>query len=199
MQWFLLLIIIGLCGGGYYEYTQIQQTEATQQAKIDDGQKKNDDLTAQNKKLQDTNTALTKTSSDQQGTIADLTTQLQTVQSTLSTTETELAAAKKTIADAVAKKLAEVKAAAAVAANPNDLGTITTLDGKTYQNCTLLKLDTDGITFSYTGGITKVTFGLLPPDVQKRVGYDPHQAAKDAANALYQEQQRQAQVQATGN
>ena len=55
------------------------------------------------------------------------------------------------------------------------MGTIATLDGKNYQNCKLLKVDADGITVDHTEGITKIAFGLLPPDLQKRFGYDPHQ------------------------
>ncbi len=195
MQWFLLLIIIGLCGGGYYEYTQLQQqlqTKATtDQAQIDK-------LTADNKTLEDQNTTLTKTQSDNQASIADLTTKLQGAQTDLASTQKELDADKKIIADAAAKAAAAAAAAAkaaAAAAGPtsNSLGSFTTLDGQSFQNAQLLKIDQDGITFSHSQGITKVNFTLLPPDLQKRFGYDPHQAATQAAaQALYQEQQRKA-------
>jgi len=199
MQWFLLLIILGMAGGGYYEYTQLEQAQQAVQTKFDAEQKKNDDLQVANKKLQDDKDAITKTESDDQAKITDLNTQLQTAQTTLASTQADLAAAKKTIAEAAAKA-----AAAAAAAHPvaptNSLGDFNSLDGKNFQNTQLLKVDADGITFSHSQGITKVNFSLLPPDLQKRFGYDPRKAATlTAAQVQAAEQQRQAQMQASGN
>jgi hypothetical protein len=82
----------------------------------------------------------------------------------------------------------------------NTLGTITTLDGKTFQKCQLLKVDADGIVVNHSEGITKILYGLLPPELQKKFGYDPHQAAAlTEAQIQFQEEQRKAAAQAAGN
>jgi len=191
MNYFLILIILGLCGGGYYEYTNLQ---TAQQDTMTSDQQVNDKLRSENKKLEDANTALTKSASEAQAAIADLTTQLQNAQSGLALAK-QAAAAK---ASAPAPPPATTPAAPP--APTNNLGTIATLDGKSYQNCQLLKVDADGITVNHSEGITKIVFGLLPPDLQKRFGYDPHQAtALTEAQVEYQEEQRKAAAQATGN
>jgi hypothetical protein len=76
---------------------------------------------------------------------------------------------------ATAAEAAEAAAVAAGHANPNDLGTVTLLDGKIYKNCQLVKVDTDGIVVNYSDSVTKLYFNLMPPDLQKKFGYDPHQ------------------------
>ena len=74
------------------------------------------------------------------------------------------------------------------------MGTITTLDGRTFQDCKILKVEADGITFSHADGITKILFPLLRPDLQKRYGYDPQKAvAETAAQINYQQAQQAAQ------
>jgi hypothetical protein len=82
----------------------------------------------------------------------------------------------------------------------NNLGTITTLDGKTFQNCQLLGVKADRIVINYAGGITEILYGLMSPELQKRFGYDPHQAAGlTEAQIQFQEEQRKAAAQAAGN
>jgi hypothetical protein len=185
MNYFLLLILLGVCGGGYYEYTVLQQNSIADQQQITDLGTKIDALKAENKKLDDDKTQLAKSATDAQTTIADLTKQIQDA-------KVALAQAK---AQAVAPSKATPPAATATPSTPpgNNLGTITTLDGKTFKNCQLLKVDADGIVVNYPEGITKILFGLMPPDLQKRFGYDPHQAAAlTAAQIEYQEEQRKA-------
>jgi hypothetical protein len=65
-----------------------------------------------------------------------------------------------------------------------------TVNGKTYHNVTVSKVDPDKVHIMYDGGIGSVNLADLPPDLQKKFNYDPS-AAKAAASA---EAQRQAEV-----
>lgn len=58
---------------------------------------------------------------------------------------------------------------------------ITTLTGKTYTNANVSRVDVDGITVLFTGGGSKIAFTNLPPDIQKKYGYDAEKAATEAA------------------
>jgi len=161
MNYFLMLVILLLGGGGYYEYTQIQQKSSADQQQISDLSAKVDTLQTENKKLEDAQTQLKKSSDDAAAQVGALTQQLQNAQSAL-------AAAKANQPQTAAT------AKAPVSPTSNDLGTIATLDGKSYQNCQLLKVKAEGIVINDADGITELAFGLLPPDLQKRFGYDPH-------------------------
>ncbi len=168
MQYFLLVIILGLGAGGYFEYTVLQKQLEADNQQIAGQSEKIDALQAENKKVEEDKTALTKSVADAQAKIADLTRQVQDAQ-------TALAAAKAAAASAASSKTT----AAAPAPPPrptNDLGTITLLDGKSYQNCHLLRVKTDGIVVSDTQGITELSFVVLSADLQKKFDYDPHQA-----------------------
>ena len=194
MNYFLLVIILGLCGGGYYEYTILEQNSSADQQQITNLGAKIDALQSENKRLEDDKAQLTKSVADAQTETADLTKQVQEAQSALA----------KAQAQALQSATAATMAATTVAATPsrpsNNLGTIATLDGKTYQNCQLLKVQADGIVVNDADGITEIRFGLMPPDLQKRFGYDPHQAATlTDAQVQYQEEQRAAAAQAAGN
>ena len=58
----------------------------------------------------------------------------------------------------------------------------------------------EGIVVNDSEGIMEIMYGLMPPDLQKRFGYDPHQAATlTDAQIEYQEEKRQAAAQAAGN
>jgi hypothetical protein len=176
MKYFLLFIIIALCLGGYYGYNTLA---TAQQAKVDADQQQITKLQKDNTSLTDDKAKLAKSASDAQAQVTDLTTQLQTAQTSLTATQSKLDAAQKSLADDEAKiakaaaAAAAAKVAATVPADPNSLGTITTLDGKTYQNCDLLKIDADGITINHSEGITKIMFALLPMELQKKFGYQP--------------------------
>ena len=84
-------------------------------------------------------------------------------------------------------------AAHATPSDLNNLGTITTIDGKSFYHCQLLKVEPDGITFNHSEGITKVLFPFLTPEMRKRFGYDPEKTtALEAAEVRYQDQLRAA-------
>ena len=184
MNYFLMMIILLLCGGGYLEYSDLQEKGAAAQQQVSDLSAKADKLQADNKALEDDKARLTKGANDAQAEIADLTKQIQTAQSALAEAKSQIPQAPK------ATTAAE---ATAMAAAGNNLGSITALNGKTYQNCQLLKIKPDGIVFNHSEGITEISFGLLPPDLQKRFGYDPHQAAAlTEAQIQFQEEQRRA-------
>jgi len=194
MNYFLLIIIVGLCGGGYYEYTLLEQKSAADQQQITDLGGKVDTLQSENKTLEDDKAQLTKSVANAQTELSDLTKQVQAAQSALAEAQAQAVQAAK------AATPATTTAAAAPSRPTNNLGTIGTLDGKTFQNCQLLKVQADGIVVNDADGITEIRFGLMPPDLQKRFGYDPHQAATlTEAQIEYQEEQRQAAAQAAGN
>lgn len=67
--------------------------------------------------------------------------------------------------------------------------TIITIKGITYENCKLLRVEPDGISYSCTRGVVKLPFSELPPEYAARYGYNP-QAAGEYAQAV---QERQAQ------
>jgi hypothetical protein len=83
--------------------------------------------------------------------------------------------------------------AAAAASHSASVGTITTLDGKIYTNCKVLKVEQDGVTFSHDDGITKILFALMQPATQKMFDYSPQKAvAQTDAQIRYDEQQNAA-------
>lgn len=57
-----------------------------------------------------------------------------------------------------------------------------TVAGKDYHNVTVGKVEADRVHITYDGGIGTVMLADLPPELQKRFGYDP-QKAKDATKA----------------
>ncbi|MCE0523346.1 MAG: hypothetical protein LV480_10600 [Methylacidiphilales bacterium] len=180
MNYFLSLIIVGLCIGGYYEYSYLQDQSASDLQQISDLSDKIKTLQAENQKLEEQQAKSEKTALAK---IDDLTKQLQEAQKKLGGGQeqdsTNPAAPKST--------------APAAPLLSNNLGTITTQSGKTYPKCQLLKVKADGIVISYSDGITEIMFGLLPPNLQKRFGYDPHQAAAlTEAQIEYEEEQRAA-------
>lgn len=65
--------------------------------------------------------------------------------------------------------------------------TITTLKGVTYENCRLLRVEPDGISYTHSRGIAKLFFSELPPEYAKRYGYNP-QAARDYSQAVHERQ-----------
>lgn len=175
MKYFLLVVIVALCGGAYYEYTVLQKN---QQAMSEADQKQISNLNGQIDKLKAANTQLEsdkagteKSLMDAQSQATDLTAQLQTAKAEAETAKKEAEEAKKTASAATEK----AKAAGPQLFSANYLGTIATLDGKTYENCVLLKVDTDGITLNHESqGITKILFVFLPPELQAKFGYDFH-------------------------
>src|SRR5207247_5137 len=48
-----------------------------------------------------------------------------------------------------------------------------TFDGKEYKNAKVSRVEPDGIVITFSGGIVKLPFAELSPEVQKRYGFDP--------------------------
>ncbi len=70
-----------------------------------------------------------------------------------------------------------------------DLGTFTTITGKTYQDSKLLKIEATDIVISCTDGITQVNYAIMPPDLQKKFGWDPQKMGEvNDATIRYQQQ-----------
>ncbi len=80
-------------------------------------------------------------------------------------------------------------AVAAVQGEPpksgQDLGTITTTDGKTYTAAKLAVIEPDGISILYADGGAKIAFTSLSPEIQKEFGYDPEKGAFFAREQQY--------------
>ena len=54
-----------------------------------------------------------------------------------------------------------------------DLDTLELIDGRRYRKVTLSKVEPDGIRILHEDGATKILFDKLPPEFQKKFGYDP--------------------------
>jgi hypothetical protein len=190
MNYFLLFIIVALCGGGYYEYTLQEKSNAYYHQQINDLEAKIDKLESDGAKAGKEKAELSGKLADAQKKIADLTSQI------------TVAAATQGAEDA-GKATATVQASRpnqAAMVSFNNLGTVIRLDGKTFQNCQLLRVETDGITFNHSDGIAKILFPLLPPDLQKRFGFNPGNGTEltDAQVAAL-EAQRKAVPKTPGN
>src|SRR5207249_3708273 len=53
-----------------------------------------------------------------------------------------------------------------------------TTNGKEYKNAKLSRVEPDGIVIVFSGGIVKIAFSELSPEIQKNYGYDPTAAAE---------------------
>jgi len=182
MNYFLMLVILAVCGGAYYEYTAQQEIILTDQQQISDLTNKTTSLQSENKKLTDDQTQIIENLADAQKKVANLTEQLKN-------------AAKTGVVAPVSANPAPPVTYASLPGipTPNNLGTIITQDGRAFQNCQLLAVEADGITFNHTLGITKVLFPFLPHDLQKRFGYDfQKDVAQTKAEVQYQEEKRKA-------
>jgi hypothetical protein len=168
MNNFLLLVILCMCGGFYYVHQQDQQHLALLQSQLDEANAR----------------VKAPASNDRDGS------------STPSTPSPAEPAPVVTVLppDTSHSTAIDAAAHAAMAAQNSPVGTtIATLDGRTFQDCKILKVESDGITFSHSEGITKVLFPLLRPEMQKQYGYDAHAAvAQTTAQINYQEQVQQA-------
>ena len=72
---------------------------------------------------------------------------------------------------------------------PGFAADLITLDGKTYRNFTVSRVESDGLAITHAEGAGKVEFLNLPQEVRKRYGFDPAkaEAAKKAAATGWQE------------
>ena len=60
-----------------------------------------------------------------------------------------------------------------------------TIEGKEYKNVTVTRVEPDGIVITFSGGIVKLPFVELSPEVQNKYGYDP-KAAEEFQQQTYQ-------------
>jgi small-conductance mechanosensitive channel len=188
---FLIIVIVTLGAGGYYQYNVMEKVEEDQAAKISANLQQIhnlgaeiDKLTSEKKALEDTKIQQAKRLDDANAIISDLNKHLQAVQSDLADTQQQLAAEK----------------AKPPPPQTDELGTITTPNGKSYFNCVLLRVDPDGIVVSHTNGIVKILYGWLSSDFQVRFGYNLlPDAAKVEAEVKAQEEQQNKTGQGAGN
>jgi hypothetical protein len=165
MNYFLMIVIIGIAGFAYYQHNQDEEQVAALQQQVSD--------------LQD------KAKSNPVSNTANIQTAPRPAPALLPAVKV---IAPETHSSAIDQ--AAHAATVAVATDSNNLGNINTLDGRSFQNCKVLKVESDGVTFSHDEGITKILFPFLPPNIQKQFGYDPQKAAADAdAEVRYAQQE----------
>jgi hypothetical protein len=74
-----------------------------------------------------------------------------------------------------------------------------TIDGKEYKNAKVNRVEPDGIVINFSGGIVKIPFTELSPEIQMKYGYDSQAAGAYSAKQREQQaalaQQRQAEEQ----
>jgi hypothetical protein len=74
-----------------------------------------------------------------------------------------------------------------------------TINGKEYKNVTVSRVEPDGIMIKFSGGIVKIPFTELSPEIQKKYGYDSQAAGAYSAGQNEQQaalaQQRKAEEQ----
>jgi hypothetical protein len=169
MNFFLVLVILALLGGGYMMYTQDQQKLSDLQQQVDDA----------NAKIKASDTpASAATNPPPAVTSKPPTVIAQPMQPAV------------TVAPDISRSSAIDAAAATAVSNSRGVGTIKTLDGHTYTNCKVLKVEQDGVTFSHDDGITKILYPLMPPNVQKMFDYNPQKAVQQTdAQIRYDQQQ----------
>src|SRR6266481_2797092 len=67
-----------------------------------------------------------------------------------------------------------------------------TISGKEYKNATVSRVQPDGIVITFSGGIVKIPFTELSPEIQMKYGYDP-KAAEDFQQQQYRDDVARAQ------
>jgi hypothetical protein len=172
MNYFLVLIIIGIAGFAYYQHTQDEQQVAYLQHQVGSLQAKVISF-SEVKPAPKIAPPVTRP--------APVVAEVKAIQPSPQS-------------PAIDKSITAARTASvAPPSDPNNLGTINTLDSRTYHNCKLLKVEADGVTFSHDDGITKVLYPFLTPDLQKRFNYDPQKVTGLVdAQARFDEQQASA-------
>lgn len=188
MNYFLLLVIVGVCGGSYYMYTNDQEQIASLQQEIA-GLKGHGSVQA-------VAPAATLATVTPLATVAPLSTTPApaSAPATVAPVTTTAPLPVTTVAPVVggpghSDAIDSAANAAVAAANGSSIGTITTLDHKTYTNCKVLKVEKDGVTFNHDEGITKILYPMMPPDLQKQFGYTPEAAVAETEAEIRARQQ----------
>lgn len=154
MNYFLLLVIIGLSYAVYYEHNETMDRSASDAQQISD-------LNAQISKLQDDNKKLA----------ANLTSTMESLKEAQAASPAAQAQAPAIATTTTPVPQAGESSTGATASM--SLGTISTLDGKTYQNCQVLKVEQDGVVINSSSGITKIPFVMMSPELQKKFTLAP--------------------------
>lgn len=192
MNYFLSLVIVLLGCGGFYEYNILNSRHDGDVQRVTEVTAQVDNLKDENSKLASDNARLAKLTTDDQTALANLGKQMQEAQSALAIEKQKEADAKPVDVNAVSNPIPTP--------GTNSLGTIGTVDGKVYPNSQLMKVQADCVVVSYSGGITQVAFNLMPPELQKRFGFDPKTAlALTDDQVAAQEQKRKAAGSTAGN
>ncbi len=162
-----LILALLAAGAAYYEYSWQQQSSAGFQSQIQQWESQLAQLKSENKKL-----SLEKKKLSQQAVPAPI------------PASPGITASMPGQAPA-APGLPPASGSAPI----EDLGTFTTITGKTYQDAKLLKIEATDIVISDTDGITQVSYAVMPADMQKKFGWDPQKSTSlTAAEIRYQEQ-----------
>lgn len=74
------------------------------------------------------------------------------------------------------------------------IGTLTTVDGRTYQGVTLVSVDDVGIAIRSDDGPSRIAFTRLNAQLRKRFGYDPGAAGKQAQTEAAERQKHEQQM-----
>ena len=72
---------------------------------------------------------------------------------------------------------------------------ITTIRGKSYRQCEIVRVHPDGVSFTHANGAAKILFTDLPESWRKRLGYSPAKA-EAYEKELAEKRERQAQARA---
>jgi len=59
-----------------------------------------------------------------------------------------------------------------------------TINGQEYKHATVSRVEPDGIVITFSGGIVKIPFTDLSPEIQKKYGYDPQAGVDDTLDLL---------------
>ena len=188
MNYFLILIILGLGWGGFYEYNQLVQQNARDKREFQDT------LNTKMTQLQDENTKL-------QAENTELTKDLAEAKAKLGPTTNGASSSNSTSGLSAFMATPTAPATPKVSLPSNDLGLITTTDGNSFQKCHLLKINATGIVISSSTGITEIKFVSLPQPLQTRFGFSPQNGpvlSEDQVATLEQQRQISEQASKTG-
>jgi hypothetical protein len=189
MNYFLFLIVMALCGAGCVGYILLKETSDAEAQQLAGFRGTLESFQTKDKNFREDD--------------AQFSTQLKAVR-VKTVGLTKQIQALREIAEGKAKSsqiplTIRLTKAAKPKPRSNDLGTVTTTDGNTYQDCHLIKVEEDCIVVTYPDGIVEIYYRVMPPALQKRFGFDPRkgQALTDD-QVETEEEERQAANDAAG-
>jgi len=192
MKYVYIILILAMGGGGYYLLYMKQADEITLQTNTKaKNLRTKKGLETDIKSLTDVKTKLTADSAAQKALVDGLNTDVGGLQQNIENDKSDTDQATSAANDAnTAADTARKHTDALVNPPPptNNLGTIATENGKTYENCALLKVEATGITISSSSGVVQIYYPFLPVELQQKFGYDRmHPADLSPSQVNYQE------------